>query len=348
MAPSLRHHDDDEEEQTPFIRGSVIVAPEQPHQPHQREQRKRGAAMIAVLAITLGALLGVFASSPLPQPNPPQIPPECVTALGGGVMGPGGSIRMTAGRNDSGPSSPSSGGGCRSALAAYAAFPNGPYYRDVGAAVEAAYAALGIVDNDDEDGGSTLRPTATTPRGVVIFDIDETALSNAPLSSEAAAEASSSLLFSANPQLFTSDGARRVNRADSPALEPTLRLYRALQRQGLAAAFVTGRGEASRQETEQNLRSAGYGGQCGEGGKDSDSTSSSYCYLSLTLRAPGDARPASVYKPEARRAVAKATGLPVAASVGDQWSDLSGEERQAGSSSPYVAIKLPNPFYYIL
>jgi hypothetical protein len=264
--------------------------------------------------------------------NPPIIPPECVTALGGGLVGPGGSIHPFAARQDV---------GCRSALAAYGA-QGGAYWRDVAAAVEAAYPALGI------GMGMGVKSSSVGSRGVVIFDIDETALSNAPLSSSPASDEQQHQL------LFAAGGARRVRSSNAPALAPTLKLYRKLQDAGLSAAFVTGRGEASRADTERNLKSAGYGGRCGGDGGDSGSNGA-YCWLSLTLRKPGDARPASVYKPEARAAVAAATGLPVVASVGDQWSDLNGgggcgcgggggEDSQAA----YVAIKLPNPFYYIL
>jgi phosphoglycolate phosphatase-like HAD superfamily hydrolase len=357
----------------PLLRGSAVVGwqpDEYEQQHHHPDVRRRAPALALAVAagIIVGGVVATLAAShgalPLhqnhlaaaPRPNPPNIPPECVTALGGGVMGPGGSIHTFAGRD----------GSCRSALAAYAAPRTGAYWRDVEAAVAVAYGALGISSAEQ----SNDRPRLARARGVVIFDIDETALSNAPLSAPSSSSSSSSSSPSP-PLLLTTtkpDGARAVNRRDAPALEATLRLYRALQRQGLAAAFVTGRGEADRVETERNLGSAGYGGECG-GGSDargvssSSSSSSSYCYLSLTLRAPGDARPASVYKPEARAAVARATGLPVVGSVGDQWSDLSGGavggaatvvggsgagQGALSSSSSYVAIKLPNPFYYIL
>lgn len=332
----------------PLLRSVIGWQPDE----QQHHDARRPARAIAALAVAAGivVVVGVVAATlasgarslhhhflAAPRPNPPIIPPECVTALGGGVVGPGGSIHTFAGRD----------GSCRSALAAYAAQPDGAYWRDVEAAVAVAYGALGISSSSAlEQAAATDRALAARPRGVVIFDIDETALSNAPLSA-----LSSSPLLLTNP-----DGARAINRRDAPALEPTLRLYRALQRQGLAAAFVTGRGEADRADTERNLRAAGYGGKCGddESWDNADaSSSSSFCYLSLTLRAPGDARPASVYKPEARAAVSRAAALPVVASVGDQWSDLSGGAvgglgGSSSSSSPYVAIKLPNPFYYIL
>jgi hypothetical protein len=278
--------------------------------------------------------------------NPPVIPPECVTALGGGVVGPGGSISPFASRDAT---------NCRSALAAYGQQPGGAYWQDVEAAVAVAYGALNITGSSSSSSQGNAAASSHRRRGVVIFDIDETALSNAPLSASFGAQ---------RRHHHDRNGARRVWRGDAPALAPTLRLYRALQDAGLSAAFVTGRGESARAETERNLASAGYGGRCGGGGGDEDGgggvagSRSQYCYLSLTLRRPGDARPASVYKPEARAGVAAATGLPVVASVGDQWSDLSGgagprggcqaEGEGADGSAPYVVIKLPNPFYYIL
>lgn len=314
-------------------------------------------------------------------------------------MGPGGNVRMVAGR-----ASADGGASCRSALAAYAEQPGGAYWRDVEGAVAEAYAALGIIFSAEggeagaEPGAGAGGVRAGAPRGVVVFDVDETALSNLPLASPlpprlagaaapaaaaVAAAASATGAAASSPALllptarFSAEGARlppswsaRDDADPSPALVPTLRLYGALQRQGLAAAFVTGRGEAARGATERNLLAAGYGGVCGDkgggvgdrgdkgggvgGGGDKSGGgggSGAPCYLSLTLRRPGDARPASVYKPEARRALAAATGLPVVGSVGDQWSDLSGELGAGGApgaAAPYVAIKLPNPFYYIL
>jgi hypothetical protein len=82
------------------------------------------------------------------------------------------------------------------------------------------------------------------------------------------------------------------------------------------------------------------------------------------MRAPGDTRLASVFKPSARQQLLEGTATGMAledndnipdataprtssnytllALLGDQFSDLNGEV-----SAPY-AFKLPNPFYYIL
>lgn len=88
------------------------------------------------------------------------------------------------------------------------------------------------------------------------------------------------------------------------------------------------------------------------------------CYTALLMRAPGDTRLASVFKPSARQQLLegaapalvpegkgdilggalprKSGNYTLLALLGDQFSDIVGDV-----SAPY-AFKLPNPFYYIL
>lgn len=109
--------------------------------------------------------------------------------------------------------------------------------------------------------------------------------------------------------------------------------------------------QSARALTRANLASAGYGDRCPNATAPAAGASaagaavagdeSPCCYADLMLRPPGDVRLASVYKPWAR-AQLKAKGYELFGSIGDQFSDLNGENDAANS------FKLPNPFYYIL
>jgi hypothetical protein len=165
---------------------------------------------------------------------------------------------------------------------------------------------------------------------VVVFDIDETVLSNMPQIMD--------------PVTWSWD--KWVAAAAAPALQPSLRFYNALCDAGYSVAFITGRKESSRNSTMHNLEIEGYGKPCVPGPGPyygvRPAGSSMCCYSALYLREAGDTSLASVYKPGARTDLLKRGNMTLVALVGDQFSDLNGEE-----SAPY-AFKLPNPFYYIL
>lgn len=156
--------------------------------------------------------------------------------------------------------------------------------------------------------------------------------------------------------------------ASAPAIAPVLDFYNSLYAAGYSVAFVTGRNEAERAPTAANLAAAGYGTQCAPasaqgaagsaagaagavtgqnaagataGAPGSRVRSSAPCYLSLGMRAVGDVRLASVYKPE-KRGELVAAGYTILGSIGDEFSDLSGP-----NAAP-LSFKLPNPFYFII
>ena len=134
-------------------------------------------------------------------------------------------------------------------------------------------------------------------------------------------------------------------------------------------AFITGRNEAFRNETEANLKAAGYGSLCkgspdeilaqqlslGQGLPSHDDGRGRLsgglfpkvrrpgrpCYVALHLRDVDDDRLASFYKPERRKALER-DGFEIYANFGDQFSDLDGPY-----SAPH-SYKLPNPAYLIL
>ncbi|KAF6255781.1 acid phosphatase [Scenedesmus sp. NREL 46B-D3] len=166
-------------------------------------------------------------------------------------------------------------------------------------------------------------------RPLVVFDIDETLLSNMP-----------QIL---DPEAWPWE--QWVAAAQAEPLQPMLALYTALCSHGYSIALVTGRHEASRNSTMANLQRAGYGALCSK----HSSSSSAYvpcCYDALLMRPANDTRLASVYKPWARAQLLAGGRYVLAALLGDQFSDINGPGIEAGSE--VQAYKLPNPFYFIL
>jgi acid phosphatase len=146
----------------------------------------------------------------------------------------------------------------------------------------------------------------------LVLDIDETALSNYK---EMAAE---------DYGYVSSASDAWEDSAQAAAIPGTLRLYKEAQRLGVSVFFITGRGEAHRAATEQNLKSVGY-----------------TTWEGLTLRTAAQSKEATIaYKSGARKAIVDA-GYRIILNVGDQFSDLK------GSPTAEFSVKLPNPFYYI-
>ena len=146
----------------------------------------------------------------------------------------------------------------------------------------------------------------------LVLDIDETALSNYR---EMAAE---------DYGYIPKDFDAWEDSAEATAIPGTLRLYQEAQKLGVTVFFITGRGEAHRAATEQNLKSQGYTNFAG-----------------LTLRAPTQAKESTIeYKSGARKTIVDA-GYRIVLNVGDQFSDLK------GLPAAEYSVKLPNPFYYL-
>jgi hypothetical protein len=149
------------------------------------------------------------------------------------------------------------------------------------------------------------------PRLAIVFDIDETSLSNyEELAAADFSEATIALITSAA-------------QADAPPIQATKRVYEAALRNRLSVFFITGRPESipqARERTEQNLAAAGYDE-----------------YERLILNDTGE--PTIPYK-SGKRAGIEAEGYDIVANLGDQESDLAGGHADR-------AFKLPNPFYFI-
>ena len=148
-------------------------------------------------------------------------------------------------------------------------------------------------------------------RLAVVFDIDETVLSNLP---HMRAED-----FGYNPRDWTA----WVNRSNAPAIVPVREVYDAARAADVAVLFLTGRKDPrERVGTEENLRREGMGD-----------------YAALKLTPENGPRSTALVRKTAARAAWEAEGWTIIASIGDQDSDL-GEHAEKG-------FKLPNPFYRI-
>jgi acid phosphatase len=146
----------------------------------------------------------------------------------------------------------------------------------------------------------------------LVLDIDETALSTYAEMLGAN--------FAYNKPVFDA----WVDTAQATAIPGTLRLYKEAQRLGVSILFITGRDEAQRAVTEQNLRTQGFDN-----------------WQELVMR-PVDHGSQTIgeFKQVARSQMV-AKGYTLALNVGDQWSDLKGKPEAEFS------VKYPDPYYFI-
>jgi hypothetical protein len=143
----------------------------------------------------------------------------------------------------------------------------------------------------------------------IVLDIDETSLSNY------------SAIVADNFTFGTNSQNEAVNKIGI-AIAPTLELFNLAKKNGVAVFFITGRGEAVRQPTTENLQAQGFSGWDG-----------------LILKPAGTTLTTVAYKSGARAAIEQ-QGYRIIANVGDQYSDLAGGHEDK-------AFKLPNPFYFL-
>jgi acid phosphatase len=114
--------------------------------------------------------------------------------------------------------------------------------------------------------------------------------------------------------------------AQAEAIKPTLELFNAATRKGVAVFFISGRPEEEQERlaTETNLRRAGYDGWAG---------------LIMRPRDAAGAVSVADYKASERRKIEQ-LGYRIIANVGDQLSDLRGGRAER-------RFRVPNPFYFI-
>lgn len=154
-------------------------------------------------------------------------------------------------------------------------------------------------------------PAAQQKKLAVVFDIDETALSNYP-----------------NMKAFDFGGTLQdkmaaMNQGNDPAIQPTLMLYQLALKHKVAVFFITGRPQSMQQSTTDNLHKVGFTN-----------------WNSLIMR-PNDYNQSSIvsFKSSARQKIVNA-GYDILFTIGDQNSDLKGGYADK-------TFKLPNPYYYL-
>ena len=159
-------------------------------------------------------------------------------------------------------------------------------------------------------------------RPALVFDIDETVLSNwqiiqrddfgRPILGPADLASVGPWGWAAWDQL-----------ARDPAIKPTLEVFRAARAANVAVFFITGRPESQRAATERNLRAVGFG---------------DYAKLFMV---PNGAHFASAvdFKTPVREQIER-LGYTIIANIGDQPSDLLGGHAEK-------KFLLPDPFYRV-
>jgi acid phosphatase len=145
----------------------------------------------------------------------------------------------------------------------------------------------------------------------VVFDIDETALSNYQIIKEMGYGYVSSVWN------------EWVHSAEAPAIEEVKNLYDTLVAKGADIIFITGRKDIDYDVSLSNLKEAGYTE-----------------FDTLITRSPSEYKMTALeYKSNKRRELIE-KGYEIIGSVGDQWSDLEG-------GYCIVKVKVPNYLYYI-
>jgi len=181
---------------------------------------------------------------------------------------------------------------------------SGQYEKDITAVTDKAktYLAKRIAENNK---------LAEPKKLAIVFDIDETSLSNYPDMVK--------LNFGGTLDMINADEAL----GDDPVIAPTLALYNYAKQNGVAVFFVTGRFESQREATVENLHAVGY--------KD---------WNGLYLK-PDDYKKHSAipYKSATRKKITE-QGYDIVFSMGDQPSDLAGGYADQ-------TFLLPNAFYVV-
>lgn len=158
-----------------------------------------------------------------------------------------------------------------------------------------------------------LKSCKDTPgKLAIVFDIDETTLSNYPVELK--------MDFGYDPNLFNNF----VMSGQAAVIKPSLALFNQAKAQNVAVFFITGRSESQRAATEENLKAAGFEG-----------------WTKLILKPDNFPKVGSAIDFKApQRAKIEQDGYRIILNIGDQYSDLGG-----GYSDK--CFKYPNPFYYI-
>ncbi len=145
----------------------------------------------------------------------------------------------------------------------------------------------------------------------VVFDVDETALSNYEIIKE--------MDFGYIKEPWD----KWIEEAKAPAISEVKDLYNSLIARGIKIIFITGRKDYQYFSTYNNLHSSGYS-----------------LFDTLIVREKDEYKlGASDYKTKKRKQLS-AKGYKIVGTVGDQWSDLIGENLG-------IPVKIPNYLYIV-
>ncbi|PNT77475.1 hypothetical protein BRADI_1g63390v3 [Brachypodium distachyon] len=160
-----------------------------------------------------------------------------------------------------------------------------------------------------------ITPPADDGLDAWVLDIDDTCLSNLFYYEAKRFGAYDPLAF----KTWASQGA-------CPGIPAVLRLFATLRDKGFKVFLLSGRDEETLGScTTENLESQGFSG-----------------YERLMMRTPEyRGQPSSVFKSAMRKQLAEEEGYRIRGNVGDQWSDLQGEN--VGDR----VFKIPNPMYFV-
>jgi predicted secreted acid phosphatase len=159
-------------------------------------------------------------------------------------------------------------------------------------------------------------------RPAVVFDIDETTLSNW----EVLKANDFGRVFNGGCDSLPQGPCGLIawdQRAQSTVIQPTMDIFTTARDRGAAIFFITGRDETQRAATERNLQAVGYTG-----------------YTQLIMEPPGAHYVSAADFKAPQREQIEQRGYTTIANVGDQPSDLAG----GFSQQTYL---MPNPFYRV-
>lgn len=156
----------------------------------------------------------------------------------------------------------------------------------------------------------STRPIKPGEKTAIVFDIDETTLSNLPH------------MMKADWGYQPDDWEAWIQESAAPAIQPCLEVYQAARARGTAVFFITGRKQVDKAATARNLRQQGMGE-----------------FQALIIRPDGSKGSAAAFKSEERKKIT-GQGYTIIANLGDQLTDLEGGYSER-------TFKLPNPFYFI-
>lgn len=181
----------------------------------------------------------------------------------------------------------------------------------------AAYIDGGDYDKDlqrvsDSASAWIVKRSAQGGKLAIVFDIDETVLSNLPHIRKED--------WGYDPDIW----GKWVAESSAPAIPSVREVYRNALANNVTVFFITGRRDYENASTARNLKAQGMG---------------TYARLITKPASFPSKTPASQFKAP-HRALIEKQGYTVIASIGDQQSDLDGGHAEK-------TFKLPNPFYFI-